>query len=75
MPARRGAAEIRVEGRDPVDLGPAEVQCLGHNRQGGVGDMPETVLDLVQDRHQRPFKAAQPLDDIADPFRAERLVT
>ena len=68
--AGRLAAEIVVEGDDAMHFGARDIQRFGDQRLGGFVDVAELLLQGVQDRQQRAFKAAVLGDDLRGSFRA-----
>ena len=51
---RGSAAQVVVEGHDPVHVGAREVEHLGDDQHVVVGDVPVGGDDLVQHREQGP---------------------
>ena len=55
MAAGRLAAEVMIEGDDPMHLGAGDIQGLGNQRFGRFVDVAELLLQGVQNRQQRAF--------------------
>ncbi len=54
---RRGETELRVVGRDAVDLAPRDVEVGGHRREVVGGEPPPLRLDALERRQQpRPLR-------------------
>ena len=66
MLSRRAVAEVVVKGDHPMHLGTREVEALGHQRHGTLGDVSERCLHGVQYFQQRSRSTFELSDDPPD---------
>ena len=74
MISRRIFAEVVIKAHHAVNLCPAEIQPLGDNRKGVLGDVAERGLNAVQDRQERPFGFRMTIKDFFNPFLGLRRI-
>jgi hypothetical protein len=61
-PVDRRTAEIMVEADDAERLGSRDVERVGDQRDDGVVNIPELLLQFVENRERRPWRRTLAID-------------
>src|SRR3989338_5847246 len=74
MPGRGRGAEVMVETDHPANLGLALVEGMGNRGDGGIGDVTDVLLNLMEDRQQGARGALVALQQAVDHWQVQHLI-